>query len=306
MLNNPTIQAAYMGMVATYNATIGNFLLANPSNISSTTTFQGHRGARGLLPENTIPSFLKSFELGVNMVELDVVISGDKEVVISHEEWFSSHISTKPDGSPVTKAEELKHLLYQMPYEEIKRYDCGKRGHVKFPKQQAMPAYKPLLKELILAGDAYSKEQQLKPVFYNIEIKTSGPKGDIYLHPEPPVFAKLVLGVIQEMGIEDRCLVQSFDVRIVQEMKRIAPKLQLSLLLDNIYSMKWNLTQLGFTPDVYAPYYRLITPRMVKQAHNYGMKIITWTVNDLPSMRRLQSYGVDSIITDYPDLVAEL
>ena len=263
---------------------------------------QGHRGARGLLPENTIPSFLKCLELGVYIFEFDVVVSQDKQVVVSHEEWMHPDYCSRPDGKAISKSDYKQHLLYQMPYQKIKQYDCGRRGNPRFPAQIPLPAYKPLLSEVIEACDHYTQTNNLPSVTYNIEIKTSGPKGDNHLHPEPAEFAQLVHEVIQNKQIEKRVITQSFDPRIVQEMKKRKVDFPLSLLVDNTDSLAVNLERLGFIPNIYAPFYHLITKEMIEEAHEKGMQLITWTVNDFFEMKRLLALGVDAIITDYPNL----
>lgn len=271
-------------------------------------SFQGHRGARGLLPENTIPSFIKCLELGVPAFELDVVVSRDKEVVVSHEGWFSHEITTKPNGEPLTAAEEFNHLIYQMDYDQIKQYDCGKRGHPRFPYQRKIEAYKPLLKDVITACDTYTEQHALPPVLYNIEIKSYKDENDQYglVNPEPFHYCEIVFDTIQKAGIEKRCIIQSFDVAIVQAMKAIAPHLSLSLLVDNEDGLETNLERLGFIPAVYAPHYKLVTRKLVQKVHHKGMKLITWTVNDTKTMRKLVSLGIDGLITDYPNLKMDI
>jgi len=282
----------------------------SPSTIfSSNTSFQGHRGARGLLPENTIESCLYCLQLGIPIIEFDVVISQDHKVVLSHEAWFSHKTCSHPNGAPVLPSEEkAPHLLfYQMPYAQIQQFDCGKRGHPDFLQQQAQAAHKPLLSDLIKACDAYTERNNLMPTIYNIEIKTeNGAKGDNIYQPEPNVFAQLVHSVIAQTGVQNRVLVQSFDPRLVRAMRNTNSNIATSLLVDNVWGLDWNIKRLGFTPQVYAPYYKLITQKMVNKAHEKGMQIITWTVNDIPTMQKLMHMGVDSIITDYPNLVAQL
>lgn len=272
-------------------------------------SWQGHRGARGLLPENTIPSFLKAQELDVHTVELDVVVSKDKQLVVSHEEWMRSDICTKPNGNFVGPKEEKRHIIYRMPYEKVRRYDCGKRGNPKFPDQQAMPAHKPLLIDVIDAMENHAEEQGFPPPIYNIEIK-SNPKNYGRWQPRPKEFAQLVYDVIEKQQsmtrvISGRVILQSFDIAIVQALHKIDCFLSLSMLVDNEHSVEWHLDELGFIPDVYAPYYQLITPKMVYEVQRHGIDLYTWTVNDLPSMRYLISLGVDGIITDYPNLVSQ-
>src|SRR5688572_5211788 len=111
--------------------------------MSTSLDLQGHRGARGLMPENTIPAMLKAIDLGVTTLEMDVVISKDHKVVLSHDTYFSDNITTTPDGKHLSKKETTQHLLYQMPYDSIKKYDVGLKPHPDFPRQQKIAIYKP-------------------------------------------------------------------------------------------------------------------------------------------------------------------
>jgi glycerophosphoryl diester phosphodiesterase len=135
------------------------------NNIMTTNTpsakvidWQGHRGARGILPENTIPSFIKALEYDIKTLELDVVVSKDKQIIVSHEPWFSEHICTKPNGEPVTEAEAKSLNIYQLTYEEIKTYDCGMRGHVRFAEQQPMKVFKPSFMEMVSNVELHCKK----------------------------------------------------------------------------------------------------------------------------------------------------
>jgi glycerophosphoryl diester phosphodiesterase len=265
--------------------------------------WQGHRGARGLLPENTVPSFLKALEYPeISTLELDLAVSQDRLLVVSHEPWMSHHICSHPDGRPVEKAEEDRLVFFQMPYALIRQYDCGSRGNERFPRQQAMPAYKPLLSEVVEAAEAFCIEQSREQPRYNIEIKIQ-PSYDGVKTPGPEDFARLVLDEIERLGIKERACVQSFDVRPLQALHRMDSSLYLALLIDNPQGVDANLKELGFTPQVYSPYYQLVTDNVVKTVHARGMKIIPWTVNDTTSMKALIALGVDGIITDYPDLI---
>ncbi len=261
---------------------------------------QGHRGARGLAPENTIPSFLKALEYGVNTLECDVVVSKDKRIVVSHEPWFSHEISTAPDGTPINAATEKQFNIYEMSYNEILRFDVGKRGHARFPRQQPMPAVKPLLSDVFREVDAYCLRHNLQPVRFNIEIKST-PEGDGKFHPAPEEFAKLLYNELQQADMIARATVQSFDVRALQAMHKLDSTLSLALLVENTMSLRENLQRLGFTPDIYSPYYRLVNAELVAQVHQRGMKLIAWTVNSLSDMKALLELGVDGLITDYPD-----
>ena len=282
-------------------------LAPSQENTSMKLDLQGHRGARGLLPENTVPGFLYAIELGVTTLEMDVVISQDGHVVLSHEPWFSHEICSKPDGSDITQEEEESLNLYQMPYEKIRQFDCGMKGNPRFPEQEPMPVYKPTLDEVILAAEQYVAEHGLSPVAYNIETK-SQPARDHLFHPPPDSFTQYVWDVIQKHGITDRTTLQSFDVRTLQAAQKIAPDLLLALLVGSHDEMNMEayLNHLGFIPDIYSPYYRLVDSTLVQMAHDKGMKIIPWTINTLEEMQALQALGVDGIITDYPDIGMKL
>lgn len=261
---------------------------------------QGHRGARGLLPENTIPGLIKALEFRVTTLEFDIVVTADSQIVLSHEPWFHHHFSTTPEGRPVTPGTGMAHNIFEMDYNEVIRYDVGKRGHVNFPEQEPIPAFKPLMKDAILAVDAHIREHDLPPVFYNIETKSREEWYDIFV-PPPDVFARLIYDELKKLGITDRVFIQSFDVRILQYLRDIAPELPLVLLVSNTESLQQNLKQLGFIPDIYSPAFSLVDEKLVKQVHRLGMKIVPWTVNEPEDMIALVKMGVDGIITDYPD-----
>src|ERR1700722_10115930 len=132
-------------------------------------TIYGHRGARGLFPENTLEGFRYAAGLGIYGIEMDVVISADKKVVVSHEPWMNPKTCTKPDNSKINFLRRKN--LYRMDYETIKQYDCGLRGNIGFPEQKKMAAYKPLLGEVIQKTEDFLNNKGLPKVVYNIEIK---------------------------------------------------------------------------------------------------------------------------------------
>lgn len=264
---------------------------------------QGHRGSRGLMPENTIPAMQKAIDLNVTTLEMDVVISKDNQVVVSHDPYFSADITTTPEGAALTKEEAAKRLLYAMPYDSIKKYDVGLKLHAGFPRQEKMAVFKPLLRDLIAASEAYAKEKGKAPLWYNIETK-SKLSGDEKAHPAPESFVDLLVVVIQEAGIASRTVIQSFDIRTLQVVHRKYPHLKTSLLMESNtkQTLEEQLNDLGFVPFAYSPHYTLVTPALVKSCHDKGMKIVPWTVNDKEGIKRLKAMGVDGIITDYPDL----
>jgi glycerophosphoryl diester phosphodiesterase len=267
--------------------------------------WQGHRGARGLMPENSIPAFKKALDLGMTTLELDVVISKDKQVVVSHEPFFSAEICLDADGKPIEKTGEKKHNIYTYTYGQIKNFDCGSKGNSRFPEQQKMKVSKPLLREVFAEMEQYRKEKNL-PVFnYNIEIKSS-PEGDNVYHPAPGEFSDIVYAVIKKGVALERVTLQSFDFRVLQYWHQQYPDVRLAALVENTKPAEENLKRLGFTPQIYSPYYMLINQEQLKMLQNKGIKVIPWTVNEIDTMKKLQSWGVDGIITDYPDRAKSL
>jgi len=263
---------------------------------------QGHRGCRGLMPENTIPAMKKALDLGVQTLELDVVISGDQQVVVSHDAYMASSITLKPDGKPVSADEEKSINLYRLSYADIKKYDMGSKKHAEFADQQNFPAYKPLLSELIDSVEAYARQKNLPLPLYNIEIK-SNPATDGVYHPAPDQFVKLVMGICRKKKLGKRGTIQSFDVRPLQLIHRKHPDIPLSYLTANTKSLEDNLAALGFKPRTYSPYYKTVTGETVKACHEQGILIVPWTVNTKPEMEQLVGLGVDGIISDYPNLL---
>jgi glycerophosphoryl diester phosphodiesterase len=272
-------------------------------NVSGQTpafSIEGHRGARGLLPENTIPSFIKALEHGADTIELDLVVSRDNKLVVSHEPWFSSVISLDKNGNPIPADKQKEHNIFKMDYSEIKKYDVGSLGNKDFPEQQKMKAYKPLLSEVFKEIKKYVQKNKLQPIRYNIEIK-SGLDGDNVYHPTPAIFAKMVYDEILANKMENHVIVQSFDVRPLQQLTKMPVKLPLALLVMNKDGIEKNVEKLGFVPDTYSPHFSLIDEPTVQYARQKGMKIIPWTINEISDMEKMKKYNLDGIITDYPN-----
>lgn len=267
--------------------------------------WQGHRGCRGLMPENTIPAFLKALDLGVNTLELDVVISKDHQVVVSHDPYFHPDFSIDPSGRPVPKRPKIN--LYELTYDQIKGYDVGSNGNPAFPEQQKVKACKPLLSELIQAVETYRKDKNIPLFWYNIEVKSEESEYD-RSQPQPSVFSDLVYAEIIKSLPADRVILQSFDFSILKYWNEqieagLYQKVTLAALVSNLKGIDRNLEKLGFIPEVYSPYFQLLTAEKVQILHARGMKVIPWTVNTTTEMRRIKNMGVDGIITDYPDRI---
>lgn len=264
-----------------------------------------HRGARSFFPENTIDAFLKAVELGVDAIELDLCVSADNRVVVSHDPFMKSGMCTAPDGRILTRRDEVRYILYRMTYADIVRFDCG-QAVPDFPRQQRIRAVKPLLEDVFQSVERYCERTcRQSGVIYNLEVKSKG-GGDGILHPVPNEYAKLVTTVIKESALAARVRVQSFDVRILEEIRNIDPSLSLGLLVKRGDDPKKALQHLGFKPDYLNPFYSLVDRMLIKTLHDRQIGIVPWTVNTLEAMNDLARMGVDGIITDYPELAMEV
>ncbi|TSJ44330.1 glycerophosphodiester phosphodiesterase [Mucilaginibacter corticis] len=276
------------------------------STLKAQDTFdtQAHRGGRGLMPENTIPAMLNGVRLGINTLELDTHITADGKVVVSHDGFMSANIMQKPDGSDITKAEEKQHVLYKMTYDSIRMYTEGLKNYPAFPQQQKIKTYKPLLSELIDSVETYTKAHHLKPVYYNIETKSTV-AGDNIENPVPAVFVKLLMAVITEKHITDRVIIPSFDVRTLQILHQQMPQVKTAFLVQT-GNYESNMKLLGFIPTILSPEQKIVTVDMVTAAHSNHVKVIPWTVNNETDMKALADLKVDGLISDYPDKLVKL
>jgi len=267
---------------------------------------QGHRGCRGLYPENTIPGFLKAIDLGVTTLEMDLVITKDKKVILSHEPFFNHEITTLPNGEYVSESNERELNIYEMVYSKVKKYDVGQKVHPRFLQQQKIKANKPLLTEVIDSVEMHAKTNNKQPLFYNIETKIQ-PQTDNVYHPEPQEFVDLIMAVILEKKIQNRVIVQSFDSRSLQYLHQKYPSVKTALLVEAFdkKSFEKQIEDLGFTPTIYSPAQELVDLNLVQECRSKMIKLIPWTVNDLETIRRFVALGVDGIITDYPNLFFE-
>lgn len=276
--------------------------MGNPTPVID---LQGHRGARGLMPENSIDGFLLALEIGVTTLEMDAVVSSDDQVVVSHEPWFSGSICRTPEGRRISRWKERSHNIYRMSYAEVAAYDCGRDGHPKFRDQERRSARKPLLADVIEASERHAAEMRRTPPLYNIEVK-SHPERDDRFHPPPKQYVRLLHEVIESRGVTSRTTIQSFDVRALDVARSTRAGARLSLLVDNRRDFERNVSMLSFLPDIYSPKYTRVDRQLVERVHQSGMEILPWTVNDPRDIRRLLESGVDGLITDYPDTGREV
>ncbi|MBO9563320.1 MAG: glycerophosphodiester phosphodiesterase [Niastella sp.] len=268
---------------------------------------EGHRGTRGLMPENTIPAMTKAIEAGANIIEVDIYITKDKQVLIAHDPMVNVNHSYYEDGSEIAKEDAKKYIWRQMNYADIRKFDVGSKPYNGWPQQQKIKTYMPLLGELIDSVEAFTTERKLTPVIYNIEVKTSPKYDSLGYNAGPEEMIESVMDVVNSKNIGKRFYIQSFDMRPLQVVHQKYPGVTIGFLTDSkTASVDQNLAQLGFTPEIYSPHYKLVTPEVVNACKQNKMKLVPWTVNTVEEMKALVKLGVDGIITDYPNYFSQL
>jgi glycerophosphoryl diester phosphodiesterase len=252
------------------------------------------------MPENSLQAFIKAIELGVHTLELDVAVSRDNVVVVSHEPYMNTDICLDPEGNAIPELDGKSYNLHQMTFEEIKKFDCGTKPYAKFPKQIKLKSYKPALDEVLkraikLKGD----------IKFNIEIKSEEGYYGVF-SPQPREFVALVLEVINKNNAFNLTNLQSFDLQILEEIKLQAPKMPVALLIEDDEDILNKMSQMSYVPDIISPYHGLLNKEMVENLHAKDFKVIPWTVNTKLDMQNMITYKVDGIITDYPDVLVDL
>jgi glycerophosphoryl diester phosphodiesterase len=282
---------------------------------------EGHRGARGLAPENTLPGFARALSIGVSTLELDVGVTRDGVVVISHERGMTPDIARGPDGRWISLPGPLIH---DVTYAELERYDVGRldpaSGYArKFPDQvPADGARVPRLADLF----ALVRKAGNDAVRFNIETKLS-PEGPAETLPPGP-FARAVIAAIRAGGMEKRSMIQSFDWRTLKIVQAEAPAIPTVYLsaqrrwLDNIragdptgspWTAGLKFADYGSVPKmvkaaggaVWSPFYGDLDAAKVAEAHALGLKVIPWTASTRAQIDAILALKVDGMITDRPD-----
>ena len=302
------------------------FMLVGIPTMAQALDLQGHRGARGLLPENTLPAFAKALAIGVTTLELDTGVTKDGVVVISHDPVLNPDITRSADGKWVSSGPRLKDLTY----DELKTFDVGRikpgsRTAGRFPDQQAVdgtpvPALAHLFELVARSGN--------ESVRFNIETKINPQKPDDTV--DPKTFAEALVATIQDHGLASRTAIQSFDWRTLQIVQKLDPQIETVYLtaqqnwMDNVkatggaasaWTAGFNLDDTDGNVaalirkaggDGWSPFYRDLDRAKVADAQEQGLKVIPWTSNDEASMEALIEMGVDGIITDYPDILRKV
>ena len=258
---------------------------------------QGHRGARGHLPENTLPSFSLAIEMGVDTLELDVGITRDGVVVVHHDRRLNPDVARGTDGRWVQWPTPTLHSL---SYEELKRYDVGRirpgsEYAARFPHQQPVDGTRiPRLADLFEMAKSTA-------VRFNIELKLLPTHPEETLAPEP--FVSAVVAEVRRHGMEKRSQLQSFDWRAVKIAEREAPEIPTAYLTEARGSSLEKVREAG--AKNWSPDYRAVTRETIENAHAAGIRVVVWTVNEPHDIARLIDWRVDGIISDYPDRVLQ-
>ena len=258
------------------------FALSLASAENARVKVHGHRGARALRPENTIPAFEYAIAAGVDALELDLAVTRDNVVVVSHDPYLEAPICTGP---------QAKAAIRQSSLAEVKQWDCGSKQNPAFPKQQPAPGTRMPTLDEVFALAAKGRFD------FNIETKIFIQNPE--LSPPPEEFARLVLERIRKHRLESRAILQSFDFRTLHAMKKLAPEIRLAALYSGAPKSFVDIArEAGAT--IISPVYQLVTPEQVKAAHAAGLQVIPWTPNTPAEWERLIRAGVDAIITDDP------
>lgn len=263
--------------------------------IMTTQTFakisvHGHRGARAAMPENTLPAFEYAIAQGVEALELDLAVTKDNVLVVSHDPELSEKICVAPAG---VKSRVIRELTLA----EVKQFDCGSLSNKEFPKQKQIPGTRvPTLDEVLALGKKGKFE-------FNIETKIFPSKPE--LTPSPAEFVRLLVEVVKKHKLESRVILQSFDWRTLVEMKKQDAKIRTSALSPNGMSeaalkMDYVAEAKKINADMVSPHFRTTTAEKVAQAHAVGMQVVPWTANDAATWQKLVDAKVDAIITDDP------
>ena len=271
-------------------------LCVNLFSMAQSPVIQGHRGCRGLYPENSLPAFQHALDMGVTVLEMDVCLSSDGQVYVSHEPYMNPLYASFSDGRPVTDA---SINLYQKTYSEIKSFDVGSRGNRLFPEQVNVATYKPLLSEVLALGEAFARKTG-RIIYYNIEIKSEPSEYGISQPATVKEFSDRVWSVIFGQISPSVLILQSFDFAVLQYWNKAIHKGRISALVEK-ESPEQMLSALGFVPDIFSPSHRFLTKEQIDLCHTKGMRVIPWTINTTTEMQKFSDWQVDGIITDYPN-----
>lgn len=260
-----------------------------------------HRGGAALYPENSIWAMVNAVEKGVRVLEMDLQITKDSVIVVSHDPYLSSSKVLTPDGKRIPAEDEKKYAIYSMDYDSLRKYDVGSLPSKSYPQRKNLKCSIPSLLSVIDCVESLTKSSGMPPVCYNLEIKSEPSRDNVY-SPDYRTYADLCMKVVNEANVGNRVIIQSFDARTLNYMREKYPSVILSYLVeDSIASFDEIMSRLDFVPQWYSPESRLVDKFVMKKARSLGMKVVPWTVDDKKEAERLKTLGVDAIITNRPD-----
>jgi glycerophosphoryl diester phosphodiesterase len=242
----------------------------------------GHRGARAVRPENTLPGFEYAIAAGVDALELDMAVTRDNVVVVSHDPYLEPPVSSGPRS---------KATIHELTFDEVRQWDCGKLRNPAFPRQTLLPGTRmPALDEVF----ALAPRGEFK---FSIETKSFPDRPE--LAPPPQEFVRLVLSLIRKHGLERRVLLQSFDFRTLHAMKELAPEIPRGTLWEDDDRDFVSIAHAA-DADIVSPAYNLVAPEKVRAAHDAGLQVVSWTANTPADWDMLIAAQVDGIVSDDP------
>jgi glycerophosphoryl diester phosphodiesterase len=258
-------------------------LTADESTAPKRILVHGHRGARARFPENTLPAFEYAIRSGVDCLELDMAVTKDNVLVVSHDPILEPPVCNGPRPSAV---------IHQLTLAEVKQWDCGAVRNPKFPDQKTVPGTRmPTLDEVFALAPKGNFD-------FNIETKSFPDKPEYT--PPPEEFARMVLEHIRKHHLERRIILQSFDFRTLRAMKQLAPGIRLSALTENDPRDFPAIAKEAGGAGIVSPHFSLVTPEKTKAAHRAGLQVVPWTANTPQEWEPLVNAGVDAIISDDP------
>lgn len=264
---------------------------------------QAHRGGAAIYPENTISAMIHAASIGIPILEMDMQVTRDSQVVVSHDAYLNASKILKPDGSKIPADSDKFYAIYKMTYDSLKRYDAGLHPNPDFPNRKNVRCPIPRISDLIDSVESYTKHKGIPPMQYNIEIKSSPEKDGIYT-PDYKTFADLCIKELLRKKLGSRLLVQCFDPRTLNYVHEAYPDIRLSYLVEGKgIDFSSFMAQLNFTPQVISPDHKIVNDDFVEKAHRKKMSVIPWTVDDKKEVLRLKKLGVDEIISNQPDSV---
>lgn len=280
------------------NALILSILIFVPMHKSITQIikpeFFGHRGCRGLFPENTLEAFQKAIDLGVDGIEWDVVVNSEGKLIISHEPFIDPSYCLDREGNSVRRGSE--NNIYKMDYSTIQSFDCGSKYYSKFPEQVKLKSHKPTVQEAFDSLD-------LENISILFEVKSEVKDYGVF-QPSPSEYAKIIANEVEKFEYKENIIFMCFDKKLLEALHTLLPDFRyIYLTYKPGGSTKSYLKDLSFKPYALGMYYITIRKSDVKYLHEQGVKVFAWTVNKEKQSEKLKRYQVDGIITDYPDRI---